>query len=308
MGRRSNPTLIPLAECDLVLDPVLDDYIQQGALPWDALDWFKAALDAGHLEGWVGVENGRAVGLVAFQARDGWGQIGLLHTLGLPTLDRTLVARAVQDLGRSAGVRSIVATVYRPSDRVREAFEAVGFEEVTRQKMGLELARAPGRYPPPLGYELAPWHLRYREAAAEVMWRANQGQPDAQIYPPLQTLEGCRDLVAKIATGRWGPFLPEASAVALDATGVLVGLLFAQRIAPGTAYVLEVAVLPDCQGRGLGKALVTHCVAQCQALGYPRLRLAVSRRNTAALSLYRAAGFEADAELSAFVWQQENGS
>jgi ribosomal protein S18 acetylase RimI-like enzyme len=305
MGDGPHPAMMPLATCDLSLDRLLDDYTRQQNLPRDALDSLKAALGTGRLEGWVAVEAGRAVGLVAFKLRDTWGQISLVHAPGRPGPVRALVAQALADLRQREGLTSIVASGPLPAGSVREAFLDEGFMEIERQEMSLDLAHPPPNVPPPLGYQLVSWHPRYRDAVAEVMWQANHGLPDALIYPALQTVEGCRDLVAKIATGRWGRFLAGASPVALDADGIVVGLLLAGRIARGTGYVLEVAVLPEHQGAGLGKALVALCLARCQATGLSKASLAVSRHNAPAMGLYHKLGFEEETRFSAFVWRQE---
>jgi ribosomal protein S18 acetylase RimI-like enzyme len=295
---------MPLATCDLALDHLLDDYVRQQNLPRDALDSFKAALGTGRLEGWVTVEGGRAVGLVAFTLRDTWGQIGLVHAPGRSELVRGLVAQALTDLRQREGLTSIVASGPHPEGSVREAFLGEGFKEVERQEMSLDLASRPRSIPYPQGYRLVSWHPRHRDAAAEVMWQANHGLPDALIYPALQTLEGCRELVTKVATDRWGRFLAGASLVALDAGGTMVGLLLAAKIAPGTGCVLEVAVLPQHQGAGLGKALVALCLARCQAGGLSKLSLAVSRNNAPAMGLYHQLGFEEETRFSAFVWRR----
>ena len=305
MGNGPDPALIPLSRCDLSLDHLLDDFSRQQNLPRDALDSFKAALGTGRLEGWVAVEAGRAVGLVGFTLRDTWGQISLVHAPGRPGLIRALVAQTLTDLRQREGLTSIVASGPLPAGSVREAFLGEGFVEIERQEMSLDLSHPPPSVPPLLGYRLGSWHPRHRDAVAEVMWQANHSLPDALIYPALQTVEGCRDLVAKIATGRWGRFLAGASPVALDADDRVVGLLLAGRIARDTGYILEVAVLPEHQGTGLGKALVALCLARCQAAGLSKVNLAVSRHNAPAMELYRRLGFEEEDRFSAFVWRPE---
>ncbi len=53
------------------------------------------------------------------------------------------------------------------------------------------------------------------------------------------------------------------------------------------------AVDRDCRGRGVGRALVTHCMAQAKALGFRVLQFnAVVASNTAARRLYESLGFQ----------------
>jgi ribosomal protein S18 acetylase RimI-like enzyme len=303
MAAGADRMLMPLEACDLPLDRLLDDYVEQGRLPSDTLDSFKAALSTGRLSGWVAVEAGRAAGLVAFEARQGWGQIDLVHAPNRPTLFQRLLVEAVADLHHREGARQIVTTLHWPKDSQRKALLGAGFVEIERQEMVRPLNGLPPMAKVPPGYRLAAWHPRYRDAAAHVMWRGNQGLPDAQIYPPMQTEEGCRSLVAKTVTGGWGEFLAAASPVALDGHGTVVGVLLAGRVARGVGHVFEVVVLPAHQRAGLGKALITTCMAQGREVGLSALHLTVSLRNVHALRLYRGLGFRDETQFSAFVWR-----
>jgi len=52
-------------------------------------------------------------------------------------------------------------------------------------------------------------------------------------------------------------------------------------------------VAQQCRGQGLGRKLVTHCLAQAKAAGFRAMQFnQVVATNLAALSLYRSLGFE----------------
>lgn len=57
------------------------------------------------------------------------------------------------------------------------------------------------------------------------------------------------------------------------------------------AEVLSIAVLPAARRRGVAKALLSAATAAAREAGAQRLFLEVSAHNTAALALYRRAGF-----------------
>jgi GNAT superfamily N-acetyltransferase len=61
---------------------------------------------------------------------------------------------------------------------------------------------------------------------------------------------------------------------------------------PGTAELKRMYVSPLVRGRGLGRRLLEALEAEAQKLGVRRLVLETGVRQTAALALYRAAGFE----------------
>lgn len=62
----------------------------------------------------------------------------------------------------------------------------------------------------------------------------------------------------------------------------------------------RLGVLPACQGRGYGKAMLCSLMRIARAQGYDAARLLVSPQNAPALHLYEAAGFIAVGETDAY--------
>ncbi len=69
--------------------------------------------------------------------------------------------------------------------------------------------------------------------------------------------------------------------------GYLVLWLF-----PPEAYIANVAVDPESQGKGVGSALLEHVVAYCQDEQISCITLEVRRSNLRAQALYKRFGFE----------------
>ena len=66
-----------------------------------------------------------------------------------------------------------------------------------------------------------------------------------------------------------------------------------QRRDRGDGYVFELGVLPEMQGRGIGRALLRHSFAMFAARGITKARLGVDTQNvTGAVELYRSVGME----------------
>lgn len=59
------------------------------------------------------------------------------------------------------------------------------------------------------------------------------------------------------------------------------------------AHVTNLAIHPDFQGRGLGKALLMHMMAEAVRLGAKKMTLEVRASNHIAQSLYKKLGFTA---------------
>jgi ribosomal protein S18 acetylase RimI-like enzyme len=98
-----------------------------------------------------------------------------------------------------------------------------------------------------------------------------------------------RGAVEEALGGRYGPFLPWASAVAERPDGP-VGTIMVVR-APTGPLILNVAVDPDAQGRGIGRALVVFSVRALAERGEAPPFLNVTEGNGRARGLYEGLGF-----------------
>ena len=118
-------------------------------------------------------------------------------------------------------------------------------------------------------------------------------------------LEELRDVTARAAQ------VPVLVAVEGSSGQVLGGVAFipgpgplAEMEAPDEAGIRMLAVAPEAQSRGIGRALVEACVARARAAGKRRVVLLTMPTMTAAHRLYLSLGFERD---TANDWEYEPG-
>jgi putative acetyltransferase len=90
---------------------------------------------------------------------------------------------------------------------------------------------------------------------------------------------------AEVSNGR-GAFL------VIYHEGNPVGCGAVRRLDPETAELKRMYVCPAVRGRGLGRRLVAALEAEAHTLGVRRLILETGTRQSAALALYRATGFQ----------------
>lgn len=114
-------------------------------------------------------------------------------------------------------------------------------------------------------------------------WR---GPEEVERY----TREGLAPVLAGDAPGA-------ALLVAESPEGGLLGFIHLQAQADAftgeaVGYVSELAVAPEAEGRGIGRALLDAGEAWSRAQGHRRIGLHVFAGNIAAQALYRRAGFE----------------
>lgn len=89
-------------------------------------------------------------------------------------------------------------------------------------------------------------------------------------------------------------FYPPSGRIALahDETGRLVGCGMMRTCAPGAVELKRLFVLPDCQGRGLGRRLVEARLTAARGMGMRHAYVDTLKNNAPMLALYDSLGFE----------------
>lgn len=75
-------------------------------------------------------------------------------------------------------------------------------------------------------------------------------------------------------------------------TGEIVGTAGVRSLEPGVGEIKRMWIRPACQGLGLGRRLMSRCLAEARARNFRALRLDSERSMNAALHLYRSVGFK----------------
>lgn len=150
----------------------------------------------------------------------------------------------------------------------------------------------------PAGVEAPDADVRpLRDAAdeyGEIVWRAYPpGHPDHDMLEATPA-DAARTVQGYLDGRIVGPLLRDASCEAWT-DGRLAGMCVISRMPAddeygGSAWVTDVCVLPDTQGRGLGRAMLAHAIGRLSTDGEPTLGLAVTR-GSPARKLYDSLGF-----------------
>ena len=120
----------------------------------------------------------------------------------------------------------------------------------------------------PAGFRFVPWNPSLLDAFAEAKYRSFRGEIDANVFPCLGELAGCRRLMGEIA--RKPGFIPEATWLAERRRGqgrpaelAALSREFAIRAASGA--IQNLGITPAYRNCGLGTALLFQALAGSSA-------------------------------------------
>jgi ribosomal protein S18 acetylase RimI-like enzyme len=141
--------------------------------------------------------------------------------------------------------------------------------------------------------ELVGWSGLFYQSAAELIHASYLNHIDAQINDQYRSLHGSLRFLHNIVRfPGCGVFEAEASWVLRDKrTDTLAGMVLCSRVSPDVAHITQVCVAEPYRGRGYGRALLKHCMANLAATGFAGITLTVTTANAPAVKLYEDLGF-----------------
>lgn len=164
-----------------------------------------------------------------------------------------------------------------------------------RLRMQIDLRKATLSQPLlPQGYRWAPWRRLLLERHAQVKWRSFRDDLDGQVFPCLSQLDGCRRLMAEIASqptfcanATWLlVYQPEDNWPPEDCA-CIQGIVRKGNV----GAIQNVGVAPEHRGLGIGRAIVVQSLLGFRFSGLSYGFLEVTAENRAAVCLYESLGF-----------------
>ena len=164
-----------------------------------------------------------------------------------------------------------------------------------RYRMEIDLHHWEGRgLDVPKGYRLLPWNRALLDLHAEVKYHSFRNEIDANVFPCLGELAGCRRLMREIA--RKGGFLERATWLAVTdsrdrrnrrSCGTVQGI----RDQAGVGAIQNLGIVPAYRDQGLGSSLLVSALQGFRESGIHRVYLEVTAENEGAIRLYERLGF-----------------
>lgn len=231
------------------------------------------------------------------------GQITFIHVLNEFTgrgLEDRLIAESVRTF-RAAGVESILSEGIPlcPLD-IEHVYKSLDFTHVERALMAVDTDKlAPTDS---AAYESGALGEEDMPQAADVIAAAYADHADRHLHVDVCSAEGAAEFLARYQDGSYGETLT-SYARGVRTPDRLAGVILGCRLLGKQGFILQVAVRPEEQGKGVGERLVRDLVAEFQSAGLERAILGVTKTNPA-VCLYTRLGFKPLQTIHAFVWHR----
>ena len=152
---------------------------------------------------------------------------------------------------------------------------------------------------------LQTWRPEFYNPAANLIHRCYAGHVDSSINDQYRSLPGAHRFLHNIIRfPGCGVFDPESSWVMRNPRSLtLEAVLLCSRVRANVAHITQLCVSPALRGRGLGQAMLQHCLGQISRHGVEALSLTVTEANTNAVHLYERSGFTTQHRFEAMVWE-----
>ncbi len=182
-----------------------------------------------------------------------------------------------------------------------------GFSRISRQRMILKVAKegidisassiTPLPVPPDFSLQQIQGIANNNPIGlSAIMYEYSKNTADALFIPFLQSPKLCQEFVPLLISGEWGDYQQDLN-LFLFHKQQLIGVIFFTLWQNETCYIPDIGIIPEFQGQGLGRMLLTNGLAHALRIR-PSIRafmLDVSLSNET-LRLYESLGFVSSLE------------
>lgn len=183
---------------------------------------------------------------------------------------------------------------FRPSFTIRDTFIAAGFPEKERVKMIHNNLSDFNSYVLPPEFSLIPMSEQTIDIAGQISYQAHKARQSNERYYNYSAANKRSQFSKLLQDPNYNTYLKEASFI-LSFNNKYLGLVesimmnFQNEEIP---WIADIAILPDFQGKKLGKMLLLQTLKSFHALGFSKSGLSVTRSNANAYALYTSLGYE----------------
>lgn len=301
------------------LRPLLQEQagIWERRLLWDysrSVNLLLEYIDGRSLTGYVALRNGRVAGYSFGVCEASKAVLGDVYAFGEGErlenpVSELLLDHLLETLQATPGIDRIESQLLLfPAGALHETFLSRGLRAFPRLFMVCDLAGTPAKSTSNGAVEARPqrWQPEFYSDAAELIHHAYAGHMDSEINDQYQSLAGARRFLHNIVHfPGCGVFDATHSWILRDAnTGHMQGIVLCSRVKGDAAHITQLCVRPALRGRGLGTALLRHCLAELAQHAIRTVSLTVTESNKGARRVYEQQGFRNLHRFEAWVWDK----
>src|SRR5579875_1525114 len=258
------------------LRPLLQDQaaVWERRLLWDysrSVNLLLEYIDGRSLTGYVALRAGRVAGYAFGVCEASKAVLGDVYAFGEgerrdnPVCE-LLLEHLLETMQATPGVDRIESQLLLfPDHALSEPFLSRGMRSFPRLFMACDLATeaVSPAYDGNRGLCPERWKPEAYASAAALIYEAYAGHTDSEINDQYQSLAGAKRFLHNIVHfPGCGVFDPAQSWVLRDpATADMLAMILCSRVKADAAHITQLCVRPSLRGQGLGKALLSHCLA-----------------------------------------------
>jgi ribosomal protein S18 acetylase RimI-like enzyme len=212
-----------------------------------------------------------------------------------PEVSKHLFSSIIDFMNSKQNIKRIVAEIEcDESNEYISIFTPTGFLPFIRLEMALDLSQVPRSKikQKKFDFRQIDWKVDNPQDIAQVGLAASQNTPDSTIDKTFGDLEKYTEFVNVAKIGHMGKRSDILSWLASDKkSGKIVGYILAAVTREDVGTILDVAVHPDYQKQGIGKALLKLSLGSMIGSGLKTSTLEVIESNPA-LVLYQSMGYK----------------
>ena len=270
-------------------------------------------IDNRALTGYVAVQAGRVAGYAFGVCEAEKAVLGDVYAFGegeqqQNPLSDLLLDHLLETLEAIPGIERIESQLLLfPDGALQGPFRAHGLYPFPRHFMVCDLRATPAPAMPAVaGPQPERWQPEFYVPAAALIQEAYLGHTDSDINDQYRSLSGAQRFLHNIVHfPGCGVFDPANSWILRDPqTGVMEGVILCSRVREDAAHITQLCVRRTLRGRGLGRTLLSHCLAHLAESEVRTASLTVTESNIGARELYRQHGFRTLHRFEAWVWEK----
>ena len=260
------------------------------------------------LPGYIALHDKDALGYIYFLMNGSKGILGNIFVRKSEfsrEISNKLLSKSISDLKDLPKIRRIEAQIMPFNDLYfADIFIEKGFCHYPRSYLALD-SETYTRSISAAQIRFVSWSNSYLPMAALIILASYKNQSDADICSDYRSVSGCEKyLHSIIESPGCGTFLPEASFIVLDENSRIIAFILGSRISEGIGMIPQIVVHPRYQGQGFGNMIMDTCIHSFQKLGFRKITLTVTDKNSRAYEWYRRLGFKACKQFGAFSWNR----